>query len=540
MLQATVVCASPSLRVRARIRLELDAAQDDNGLRLRGSIHDDLDLPLRQRELQVRVEGPGRPQLRNLHSDDAGGVATLFGLPLDHYKVVVAFEGDEFYERSELTQSVDPQRSQLELVFSAPEARRVRLDEPITRLALQASSMVGGRGLSVAVRDELARLVATGTTDADGRVSFDVPSARLGEPGLGELVAESQGDTTRAAARVSKPLLRTRATHTALRANWDRAAQRLHFRLRLATQAGPLAQKAVGVFVDATHLVTLVTDRNGEAQRSLDVKGTVEQGAHRVVARFESDAAGLDSSESQSLPLEVTAPTQLSAAWLIAPVLVSVVFAFWSTRRAKRAEDPDELAPSAAPAVRLGASLRGRSALYALDGSVQDIDSGAPLTASLYLTGASHQVIELQADRAGRFVSAALAVDSYHVRVWAPGYATTEFDVRVPHIGTGSGIRVSLRSLRAAALDAHAPVARRVLRSEARLQVATVRDALKAAVSGARAGADFALLTELVEQVAYARPTPHDRDLHQVERAAAAVLADLDAQSTPLSDPNLE
>jgi hypothetical protein len=143
-------------------------------------------------------------------------------------------------------------------------------------------------------------------------------------------------------------------------------------------------------------------------------------------------------------------------------------------------------------------------------------------------------------DASARFTTTSLPADSYRVRVHAGGYAGASFDVRVPHAGTASGIVIGLRSLRSAALDAHAPVARRVLRAEASLHVATVRDTLAAAVSGNTAGPTLARLTDLVEHTAYARSTPNDRDLNDVQRAAAAALADLDARGSSSGDPSLE
>jgi hypothetical protein len=543
VLQAMVVCASPSLRVRARIRLELHAAHGDTGVRIQGSIRDDLDVPLARRDLQIRIEsvqGLGRPQTRTLRSDGAGRFAATFAAAPDRYRVLLAFEGDAFYERAETTQSIDPERNQVSLQFVAPELREVKLDEPTTHVVVRASSAVGGHDLVIVVKDELARLVASGKTNRDGSFAFTLPSGRLGEPGLGELSAESDGDATRTAARVTKPLLRTRVTHSALQANWDAATQRLRLWVRLTTNAGPLAHKAVGIFVDRTHLITLTTNRRGEVRRQLSAPAALEPGAHDLLARFESDTPGLGSSESPSVRLEVSPPTRLSAAWLIAPAFASLAFALWSVRRAKRAEDPEEQVPKGLPEVRFGAAARGRTALYVLDGLVQDIDSGTPLPATLQLTTAGTNSVVVQAAADGRFRSATLGADAYHVRAWAPGYAPTEFDVRIPHAGTGSGIHVALRSLRAAALDAHAPVARRVFSSEAGLQVATVRDALQAAVSGARASPALARLTELVEHAAYARSTPSDDDLEQVQRAAAAALADLDGQRGISGDPSLE
>jgi hypothetical protein len=47
-------------------------------------------------------------------------------------------------------------------------------------------------------------------------------------------------------------------------------------------------------------------------------------------------------------------------------------------------------------------------------------------------------------------------------------------------------------------------------------------------------------LSELVERIAYARSTPDDRDLAELQRAAAAAIADFDARTARANDPSLE
>jgi hypothetical protein len=536
--------AAPSLRVRAKVQLELQAERAGDGMRLHGTIRDDLAVPLAARELQLRVQSApaqSRPQTRTLRSDAAGRFSVVLSARELGQRALVTFEGDDYYERAEASQAVDPERSELQLQFVQPSDWRVQLDRESTRIELRANSELGGANLPITIQDELARPIATGTTDASGALSLSVPNSRLGEAGLGELVASSEGDAARAPARVTQPVLRTRATKLSLSVRPDARAQNVHVAVHLSAASGPLAQRAVGVFVDGAHLITLLTDRRGDASRAFPASSSgLGEGTHRALARFESDAPGWLASQSEPRAFTIAAPTPRSAAWLIVPALASLAFVVWSLRRARGVDGLQVDLPSSAPSVRFGAADRGNAQLYTLDGHVEDAESGAPVSATLEIAAASSPLVIVRTDPAARFVSPALAPDAYRVRVHAAGYAGALFDVRVPHAGTASGIVVGLRSLRSAALDAHAPVARRVLRAEARLHVATVRDTFEAAMSGNSAGPPLARLTELVEHTAYARSTPNDRDLDEVQRAAAAALADLDARGSGSGDPSLE
>jgi hypothetical protein len=541
---ATIAHAAPSLRVRAKVQIELQTERVGDGVRLHGTLRDDLAAPLAGRELQMRVQtapATAHPQLRTLHTDASGRFSALFSARELAEHALVTFEGDDYYERAETSQAIDVERSELSLRFAEPNDWRIQLDQKTTRIELHADSELGGADLPIVVQDELGRPIAQGTTDRLGVLILEISNQWLGDVGFGEFNASSEGDATRAAARVTQPVLRTRKTQLSLRVQSDTKAHTLHVALRLSTATGGLAQRAIGVFVDGAHLITLLTDQRGEATRDFALAGTsIRAGSHRALARFESDTPGWVASQSERVTFAIVPVEPRSPAWLIAPVLASLAFVFWSLRRTRVIEDRQADLPSTSPSVRFGAADRGQPGLHELDGRVEDVESGAPLLATLEIADSAARAVVVYTDASARFASASLPADSYRVRVHAAGYAGASFDVRVPHAGTASGIVIGLRSLRSAALDAHAPVARRVLRAEARLHVATVRDTLAAAVSGNTAGPPLARLTDLVEHTAYARSTPNDRDLDDVQRAAAAALADLDARGSSSGDPSLE
>jgi hypothetical protein len=509
---------------------------------LHGTLRDDLAAPLSGRELQMRMQAaPTTAHPRTLHTDASGRFSALFSPRELAERALVTFEGDDYYERAETSQVIDAERSELSLRFAEPVDWRIPLDQKSTRIELHADSELGGADLPIIVQDELGRPIAQGTTDRLGVLILEISNQWLGDVGLGEFDASCEGDATRAAARVTQPVLRTRKTQLSLRVQSDTKSQTLHVAVQLSTAMGGLAQRAVGVFIDGAHLITLLTDQRGEATRDLALAtANIPAGWHHALARFESDTPGWVASQSERVKFAIVPIEPRSPAWLIVPVLASLALVFWSLRRTRGLEDQQADLPNTSPSVRFGVADRSHAGMHELDGRVQDVESGAPLLATLEITDAAARAVVVYTDASARFATTSLPADSYRVRVHAAGYAGASFDVRVPHAGTASGIVIGLRSLRSAALDAHAPVARRVLRAEASLHVATVRDTLAAAVSGNTAGPPLARLTDLVEHTAYARSTPNDRDLDDVQRAAAAALADLDARGSSSGDPSLE
>lgn len=537
--------AAPSLRVRAQVGIELHAVYAGAVLRLDGTIHDDLGAPLANRELTAHIEplsNDARAQRHKFRSDEYGRFQLESSSSPDvACRVSVEFEGDAFYERSASSQIVETQRAELRLQWRKPDDLRVSLDQPNVHLAVQASSAVGGAGVRVVFENELAQVIASGTTDAEGTLDVQVATSALGAPGLGELVARSAGDAQHTSARSGKPVLRARATQLALSATYDASRTQLALAVELGTHTGPLAERAVGLFMDDQHLVTLVTDEHGRAARTLTPDdASLPEGSHQLRARFEADVPGLGSSRSPALALTVAPPPHPDALFLIVPALASLLFALWTARRTRAERLHEARVPPEAPEVRFGTQTRGRSApIFTFFGNIEDVDSGEPLGATLTIAASSGASTHVASDLDGRFVTPSLSADTYHVTAHVDGYAATAFSLVIPHHGTGANMTVSLRSLRTLALDAYAPLAQRVLRSEQRLQTATVREALAAAISGRRAGPTLATLTESVERTAYAAPIPHADDLAELQRVASDALDEIAIRSPAPEDPGL-
>ncbi|MEY4578677.1 MAG: hypothetical protein RL701_3380, partial [Pseudomonadota bacterium] len=352
--------AEPWLRVRAQVSIELHTAPTPSGLRLVGTLRDDLGAALPNRELTAYFEAQGqRGPMRGrvARTDDAG----RFAMPVacnavSVCRATVEFDGDAYHERAAMSQLLESQRAELSLEFVEPQSLALSLDAPYTNVVVRAASAASGARVHVVLENELARVIATGTTDADSSLRMQVDSAQLGEPGLGELVLRGAGDATRTAARSSKPVLRTRATRTDLTARFDVPHQRLHVAVQLHTQLGVVAQRAVGVFVGERHLATLITDAQGKAEQTLLARDAeLASGPHTLLARFESDLPGLLSSHSQRVAITVEAPPRPNTAWLIAPALASLAFTLWSARRRQRRNIAAAPVAVRTPEVRLGA-----------------------------------------------------------------------------------------------------------------------------------------------------------------------------------------
>ncbi|HEX4352798.1 MAG TPA: hypothetical protein VHZ95_07795, partial [Polyangiales bacterium] len=103
LMAAGVAEAAPSLRVRAKVRIELEAERVGDQLRVQGYLRDDLAAALAKRLVQIRVQpanDQGRAQTRNARSDATGRFTSAFDSRASSVRVDVVFEGDDFYERA--------------------------------------------------------------------------------------------------------------------------------------------------------------------------------------------------------------------------------------------------------------------------------------------------------------------------------------------------------------------------------------------------------------------------------------------------------
>lgn len=544
--------AEPTLRVRAQVTLELRVSGREPALRVEGSLTDDLGARLTNRPLQVTFRGAGAASLsaharnKQVRTDARG----QFGLdaPCSGCSITVEFMADAYYEHASVSQVVASERPTLSLDFLEPSELAVSLDQPSLNVVVRASGSLPVDRVTVELQNELARPIGSGETSADGVLRLPVDTKLLGPYGLGEIVARVPANAEHAAARASKAILRTQQTSTELQAKLDARKRVLKVSLQLHAQSQPVAQRAVGVYLDKEHATTLITDERGYGLAELALDDAAEQvpwgralaaGVHYVSASFQSDIPGLLSSESESVAFEIAAPARPSSVWLLVPVLLSVAFVLWSARRKPTHAKRAETTVSSGPEVRMGIETRGRSApLYAISGRVDDVDSGQALLAAIELSAGSELVHTVQTTPEGYFESEPLPAGDYQARVIAPGYATIEFALSLPHQGALSDIQIFARSLRVLALDTYGNFAARVL-TDSRVRGRTVRETLTAAVGCGKASPSVTQLAQSTEAIAYARAIPYEGDLHDLQRAAANALREAGIQGPSAGDPDL-
>jgi hypothetical protein len=498
-------------------------------------------MPLPNRELTLTSEGQDhvRSRARSLRTDRDGKIDVPSPCGASPCRISLELEGDAFYEHALISHLIEPLKAEVQLDILEPSALQLDLDQAEARITVRASSAQGGAGLVLALEDELGRKLASGTTGQDGSAVFLVSSSALGGAGLGELIARTPGDASRTAARSSKAVLRSLSTQLQLATRYEPKRRSLELSVQLHTQRAPIAQRAVGIFDAGRHLTTLITDAQGKASRTLGVDAfALKDGEHALTARFASDLPGLGVSESRPVSVLIQPPAKPSSLWLILPAIASMLFAWWSARRKRPNTESSESGVSRAPEVRLGVARGRGTPLLTCSGRVEDAETNAPVEALLELENSPTGLQTVHTASDGSFESHALAPGTYRVRVLAQGYATIAFELVVPHHGTGSDLRISLRSLRALALDTYANVLGRALPAP-RVQASTVREALTAAVSCGIGSAGVRELAHVTEQIAYARPIPFESDLIELQRAAASAVSELGDQRPPPKDPEL-
>lgn len=575
-LASSALCAraaaEPSLHVRAATRIELHTRSEAAGLRVAGALRDDLDGTLAGRTLRLRVEpvgssdsaglageasvaanGGNRSWTRQLRSDAAGQFEQLIPLPLGRYRVMAEYGGDALHEHTDVEHTLDLALAEATLELRLPGGRVISLDQERYDVELRASVAGEPAGLSIRLHDERGRELARGVSDARGHWSASLPTLALGAPGPGHLLATTPADSEHAAAEVVAKVMRERSTELTLHASWDEARESLRLSGELRTRAGPLPGKAVGLYLDRRHAITLTTDAHGRFEHALgahdDASGSLareqrdrEQTRH-ASARFDSDTPGLEGSQAGEQAVRVPPWPGPNPLWVVLPSLLSLIGVGLWLRRAGALFGPAEPPDVFAPGVQLGAATQWRAAsLRGLDGVIEDAETGArlqraQLTLALERAQGRAAGIALPVGVDGSFAASALAPGLYRVEASAPGYALATSELRVPHAGEGSGLRVRLRSLRTLALEAHRPLVRRLFGTRELQLSATPREALQRAgslvlppLSASGEPADrpaaeaLATLTDLVERVAYAPSTPTPEQVDAIERHTHALI----------------
>jgi hypothetical protein len=521
--------AQPTLHVRAGTRLQLHAQPTASIVRIEGTLLDDLDQPLDGRSVLLTLEAaddasPKDTASRTLRTDRAGRFVQALTRGTGRYTLHASFDGDPLHDGSIFSQTFDVTRADVQLELVLPRGHVVSLDDPTTEFEVRASSAVGGAHIELDLRDESGRQLARGVSDDRGMWRGALPSADLGAPGPGQWMASSTADADRGPARTRVSVLRQRATELKLTAaSFEAEHESLHVFGILQTRAGPLAKQAIGLFIDSEHAQTVVTDARGQFDQLLAFPSGLEAIVRHVSARFDPDNPGLVPSRSTERAITIPARPGPSLWWIVLPSLLSLAFSWLFLRRNTwfGAKPP---APVARAGVQLGAGKRMAPTQLGLDGSIEDADTAAPIArAALRVVRTDGRETTATVKPDGSFSIPQLEPGAYRVESRAPGYALEKSEVRIPHAGEGSGLRVRLRSLRTLALEAHRPLLRRVFPTRELQHTATVRETLRNAPPD-WSGPTLDRLSELVEHTAYAPDEPTVEHVRSIEVHAEELL----------------
>ncbi|MGF1469695.1 MAG: carboxypeptidase regulatory-like domain-containing protein [Sandaracinaceae bacterium] len=521
--------AQPTVRVRAETRIELRIDRSPGLVLVSGVLRDDLGAPLPDRAARLRLadeRGMAVGSARRSTGSD-GSFAAGFDVDPGSYEVRATFAGDEVYRGIEAVQRLDLDRAHVRLDVEIRAGGRLDLTRPTHVVEVTAVSDEGGGGLDVQLDNELGRRLAAGRTDGGGRLRFTVASDELGPPSTGRLIARTAGDDRRSSAQTEVPITRFRPTRLSLDWAGDsvaRTGDSLEVEGLLDDAAGPLARKAVGLFLDGEHVATLLTDQAGRFRGELDAPPT--PGEVEVGARYEADAPWRTDGEADALTLTVLRRTSTPWLWLMVPVVLSAAGFVVLSRRRRGATARAAAAPAVRrPGIDPGERRSRAPGSTRIDGTVLDVDTGRPLDgAQVVLEGPDPRGDTTGED--GAFVFREVAAGTHRLRALAPGYAATAAQVRVPHRGEWSPMTVRLQSLRELAVATYRPVAERLAPGRGFWALFTPRELQERAPTRARP--PLSALTRRLEEAAYGRRPPALEDVEGVRRAADEVAAALE------------
>ncbi len=524
LLIAASAQAQPTVLVRADTRIELRVERNDEGeVHLIGTLRDDLGAPVAGVPIdvaawrEVHAAGPLR-WTAHPHTDAAGSFDVLVQAE-DGWWASASFAGTELYLGTEARQRLDLSLAHVSLMLHVDSAGVLDLDVPEHVVRVETSSSAGGADLTVSLRNELGVTLASGRTDLSGMVSLTVPSALLGPPSAGRLVALSEADAVRSAAQAEVPIVRLRATRLSL-SLLDRDDTVARVGGVLEDSSGPRARDAIGVYASGRHLGTAATGEDGRFELSFPLSELSGLGAEvPVQARFSSDAPWIGTSESAPLVLsfrpQLFDATSMVAAGSLLALLAVLASLFWVRRRA-----PAAIAPPAPNQSSLSLGARGRAKSSVVSGVLRDARTQAPLAHAQVTLGAR----QVECDGDGAFSLVADPGRSQLV-VSAPGYEAFEVPITAPHRGEHIGMSLNLLSMRDLALAPLRPIALRLLPSAELWSLWTQRELLSALRKAGREPPELGELIDRVERACYANEAPAEEELHAIRALAARVEA---------------
>ncbi len=538
---AAPVAAQPTVLVRAETRIELRTERMPNRLVLLGALRDDLGFTLAGQAIHLRLDSmaPRRTLLRRtVQTDPDGAFRVEVEVGRGDHELRATYNGDRGHERAQVSRSVDLDRADVRLRVAVPNGGHLDLDQDLQEIEVQAISLLNVDGITIELVDELDRPLAAGSSNAEGRVRFEVASRDLGEPGAGRIKAMSQADGTRARAQTEVPVVRFRATELSLDSATGAVelGEPVVLTGDLGDSQGPLGDRAIGLFARADsgddlreeHLATVLTDADGTYRAEVRLEGhggpdNAAGGPVRLIARFESETLGREGSESAPLTVAVGGTGRGTWLWAALPLTISLFALAIIARRAPRRLTV--IPPPAAPAPKgIAPSLRSsrRPADPAIAGRVVDRTRKSPIRGALVTLG------ELRASTGedGAFRVDGVPPGEHLLRVSARGYSAEETIVSSPHRGEWSAITVRLESLREQILAPYRRIALALIPSSRLWEVWTNREVLAHDQEGpdqqAKTGGtgDLEHLTAKVDEGFYSKQGPSEADVLEVRAGA--------------------
>lgn len=515
--------AQPIVRVRAETRIELRVQRTEHGAILQGTLRDDRGDPLPDRAVSLRVRGAdGRRVVARAEgrTDEAGRVEASFELERGEYRIEADYDGEDRYRGVRVEQTLDLEREHVRLGMSLDgEGRldRLDLDQPSHAFRVRADSPLGGSGLEVVLRNELRQELAQGTTNAEGVARFVVSSDALGPPAAGRLVVRTAGDARRAAAQTEVLVVRFRSTTLTLAGEPEHVTAGGSVRVegRLATSAGPLPRKAIGIFAGEEHLATVLTDDEGRFSRELELRA--DEGPVDLQARFASDAPWRPAAQSEPLRIRVEASGATPWQWLLVSVAVCFLLVVLLSRRdrGKATTSPaEEQEAPPEPGIVAARATSRVATVTTIGGVVFDADDRRAIGGARVRLQSDGGARDAETDSRGEFEIEGIDHGAWTLRIEAPGYETSETSLAVPHRGQWSDVRVGLRSLRQLALARYRPLAEALAPSRRWWAFWTPRELADRASAAVRD--DVVDVTDDVERAAYAEAPPRSEDVDAI------------------------
>ena len=475
-LVTNVANAAPVVQIRGEAHLQVRWHRDAASglLVVEGQVLDDVDRPLPNATVVLDWVGADgapldsastdcadRPLLSpELPSDGDGRFCVRLQVPLSRLTVrgraKLTGRAAELYDAAPFEQIIDFDKLPVSLWLEG-DARRADLEQPTFRLDARLGIESDGRlahreGLTVRWHDERDEELGSATTDAQGRVHFEVPTARLGEPGLARHRLRFAGASTLGNAELAFPLEKRAPLQLSVQSTpteWSaRTTVTVTAKVTLPSRDG--AERVVpGALVQAWldgvgGAAMVIGAAESDAHGDVVVPITLPDGERstELTLRATSSVPFLTESAPHTLPIEIVTPRSWRSWWLLGGFgallgwLALGRVQRWATRAKPTASKP---AIAATPVVRAEVRVQREQREPRWSGSVQDAHDRTPVPgARISLLrpafAGAEPITQIECDDQGCFeLHAEGARPGDRLRIEAPYHRTLE--VAAPAFG---------------------------------------------------------------------------------------------------------